>query len=187
MVSENGFCLPLSVKTIIMLIIGIIFVYIGISTIYTNTKIYDEYAKSSDIRKVEAKVTDVEVLTIYTTESQEHNDIETKKKKHKTDRIKKESGKKYTYHIEYNINDKVYKDTIYEHSDYNNKIEPMKIGDTREIEVYKNKNGIYQVPKIKSLEYVKEQNLYSYIMIVVGIFICIAGFWGIRGKQKEKI
>ena len=81
MVSENGFCLPLSVKTIIMLIIGIIFVYIGISTIYTNTKVYNEYAKSSDIRKVEAKVTDVKVLTIYTTESQEHNDIEIKMKK----------------------------------------------------------------------------------------------------------
>lgn len=152
------------------------FMLCGISYNYIseNFEKYNAYAKSEDIINVEATVSKVY-----------KSDIKRSRGKNRGFDI---VGTEYYYTMLYIVNNHEYKDTLTEKSYYNNPIKPMKIGDKKIIEVYKDNrsryNGIYKIPKIKNIKELHSNNSTFYIFITFAVIMCILSFF-LKDKKDD--
>ena len=127
-------------------IIGIVFIVIGIIIILDNNKAFNEYEKSTDKQTVVAEVKSVYVR------------IETRRSgRYSTGR----RVKKYDCTLEYNINN----DIIRNKKTYSTE---KKVGDKLTLNVYKDKDGHYQIARFTTKGEKNSKNAFAYALVFIG-------------------
>ncbi len=133
--------------------IGLIFLILGIIGFILNRSDFDEYSHSDDVRTVAAEITDASIHS-------RKDEYGTKKNYWKAEVKYEVDGEEYTGKTEFNSE--------------------VKKGDTRNIEVFRAKNGSYKIPeitsdtanKIYSLLYIGAA-VFGLILIIIGVVVAL--------------
>lgn len=143
-------------------IIGFIIIIVGIFVIYNGNTSYDEYKKSSDKQTVVAEVKSVYVAN------------ETRKTSTGTRTVKK-----YVCSFEYIVKNGAairYSETYYTEK---------KVGDKVTLNVYRDKNGKYQIAKITSKTDKQGSDMCGFIIILVGVIAFL--YLGFSKSKNEEV
>lgn len=143
---------------IFVVIVGLVFLILGITGMIRNFLEYNDYKNSEEITTVQAEVTYAEI--------KERKDT---------------NGTIETYwdaELTYSVAGQKYKGE-------NEFFTAIKTGDIREIEVYRSKNGGYKLPKIKSFEQLIIEDIMMIVSIGLGAVLFLIGLIMAIGTGRE--
>ena len=154
-------------------IFAVVLIVIGIIMLMLNNRTYDEFKNSDDVRDVEAEVVAVHKEDI---QKKVYDDEDDKTKFHY-----EYSRTVYHTELKFVVNDVEYK-VKKDYNDYHSE------GDKVNIQVFKNKKGVYKIPQISNDDKKLHKDTEAYLVFGCS-FVCFLVVWlllWLAGPDKSK-